>query len=179
MAGRRFDVNQKLKLRPTTDMAKEALFNMLSARFEFEGKRVLDLFAGTGGIGIEFASRGAAYVLFVEKVPRHAAGIRKLVMDTGLDTTIEVRVADVLRFLRSENAIPDEHFDFIFADPPYNLPEIPALPEQILCSGLLAPNGILILEHPKEYDFSANSQFILHRSYSAVNFSLFSQSALS
>ena len=172
MAGRRFDVNQKLKLRPTTDMAKEALFNMLSARFEFEGKRVLELFAGTGGIGIEFASRGAAHVLFVEKVPRHAAGIRKLVMDTGLDMTTEVRVADVLRFLRSENAIPDEHFDFIFAD-------LPALPEQILCSGLLAPTGILILEHPKEYDFSANPQFILHRSYSAVNFSLFSQSALS
>lgn len=175
LAGRRFNIDPKLKLRPTTDMAKEALFNMLSARFDLGG-RVLDLFSGTGAIGIEFASRGASKVLCVEKVARHAASLRKLISVAGLEDIMEVRVADALRFITYS---PDESitpFDFIFADPPYNLNELVTIPEKVFASPLLSDRGIFILEHPKEYDFGTHPYFRIHRSYSAVNFSLFSRS---
>ena len=157
------------KARPTTDFAKENLFNVLSNYMDFEENvSALDLFAGTGSISIELVSRGCEKVVSVEKDPQHYAFINRIMEEVKTDKCIPIR-ADVFRFIDRCN----EQFDFIFADPPYDLPRLETLPQEVLSRGLLKPGGIFVLEHSKNNDFSTHPLFDQHRSYGSVNFSLF------
>jgi len=167
---RRFDVPKTFKARPTTDFAKENLFNVLQANFEdLEGKEALDLFSGTGSITFELASRGCKKVTAVEKDRAHAAFIMKVTKELKTDCIQLIR-GDVFRFL---NKIQPQSFDFIFADPPYALKELPKVPQIVLEKDLLRPGGIFVMEHSKEYDFSMLPFFSQRRAYGSVNFSLF------
>lgn len=166
--GRHFAVPQSFKARPTTDFAKENLFNVLRGYVEFEELSALDLFGGTGSITLELLSRGARRVVCVEKDYHHHSFIRKMLSALG-DNAGVVLKADVLRFVPRCR----EQYDLVFADPPYALPELPELPDLVLNAGLLTDNGIFVLEHGKTNDFSSHPRFIEHRVYGSVNFSFF------
>lgn len=166
--GRRFDVPRSFKARPTTDFAKENIFNVLNAYIGFDGATALDLFGGTGSISLELVSRGCGSVICVEQDRDHHAFIAKCLKTLGTDRCIPIR-GDVFRFLKSCR----QQFDFIFADPPYALKNLRELPDIILAGGLLAEGGVFVLEHGKEHDFSAHSRFAEHRAYGSVNFSIF------
>lgn len=166
--GRRFEVPRTFKARPTTDFAKENIFNVLAGMKDLDGARALDLFAGTGSISLELLSRGCAEVVGVELDRDHAAFIRQCMEKIGATDYTLIR-GDVFRFVKSCR----REFDFIFADPPYALPALDTLPALILNSGLLAPDGVLCFEHGKANDFSALPGFVQRRVYGSVNFSLF------
>ena len=166
--GRHFDIPRSFKARPTTDFAKENIFNVINGYIDMEGARALDLFAGTGSISLELLSRGCKPVVSVEMDRDHAAFIRECMTKIGVEDNILIR-GDVFRFIKSCK----QQFDLIFADPPYALPNLPTIPELILAKDMLAPGGLLVFEHGKHNDFSAVPGFIEHRSYGSVNFSLF------
>lgn len=166
---RRFDVPPTFKARPTTDFAKENLFNVLMNYIDFEEDvDALDLFAGTGSISIELVSRGCRRVVSVEKDFKHHAFITKVLQELKTDVCLPLK-GDVFKYLERSNDV----FDFIFADPPYALKELPQLPELVFEKQLLKPNGLFVLEHGKDYDFSQHPHFMEHRSYGSVNFSFF------
>ncbi len=156
------------KARPTTDFAKEGLFNILNNEYELEGLQVLDLFGGTGSISFEFASRGASRIYCVEMQPLHASFIKTQAQKLGLDNVTVVRhnVFDFLEICR-------EKFDIIFADPPYALEGLDTLPQRVLSKGILHTGGYFILEHPADYDFSTEPYFVKERKYGNVHFSFF------
>lgn len=166
--GRRFDIPRTFKARPTTDFAKENIFNVLQGYTDFDGKTALDLFAGTGSISLELASRGCQQVVSVEADRDHAAFIRQCFAKLGADNQLLIR-GDVFKFLKT----CCQSFDFIFADPPYALRELPQIPDLILESTLLRPDGLLVFEHGKDHDFSQHPRFVEHRQYGSVNFSIF------
>lgn len=158
---------KNLAARPTTDFAKESLFNILANRVDFEEISVLDLFSGTGGISFEFASRGCPLVTSVEINAIHQAYIRK----TATELKLPVKSLKANAFLYIKNC--KESFDLVFADPPYDLPELPQLPDLVLAHNLLKPDGLFVLEHPKTISFEQHPLFIEHRYYGSVNFSFF------
>lgn len=166
--GRRFDIPRTFKARPTTDFAKENIFNVLQGYTDFDGKTALDLFAGTGSISLELASRGCQQVVSVEADRDHAAFIRQCFAKLGADNQLLIR-GDVFKFLKTCR----QSFDFIFADPPYALRKLPQIPDLILSSTLLRPDGLLVFEHGKDHDFSQHPRFVEHRQYGSVNFSIF------
>ena len=166
--GRHFDVPRTFKARPTTDFAKENLFNVLMGYIDFEGASALDLFAGTGSITLELLSRGCSRVVSVEKDPLHYRFITSFLEKLGDEAAVPVK-GDVFKFLASIH----EQFDFIFADPPYTLPNIADLPDLVLERDLLSPEGVFVLEHGKANDFKDHPYLIDHRSYGSVNFSFF------
>lgn len=166
--GRRFDIPRTFKARPTTDFAKENIFNVLQGYTDFDGKTALDLFAGTGSISLELASRGCQQVVSVEADRDHAAFIRQCFAKLGADNQLLIR-GDVFKFLKTCH----QSFDFIFADPPYALRELSQIPNLILESTLLRPDGLLVFEHGKDHDFSQHPRFVEHRQYGSVNFSIF------
>ena len=157
------------KARPTTDFAKEGLFNTLNNEFWFEDLAVLDLFGGTGSIAFEFASRGAGEVITVEMNPAHVAFIRKTATALGVDPVVKVLHQNVFDFLD----ICTKRFDIVFADPTYALEGLDTIPDRVLQKGLVAEGGYLILEHPAEYDFAAHPSFVKERKYGNVHFSYF------
>ena len=171
---RRLSPPKGLTLRPTTDIAKEALFNSLSAQYDIEGMRVLDLFAGIGSISLEFVSRGAASVTSIEKHPKHAAFIRAAAdtLNKEILSTKQLLVLNrsVEQYLRQYGGEP---YDLIFADPPYNLPWIKDIPDLLFASKAWCPSSILVLEHPDTVDFAESARFAWHKSYSAVQFTCF------
>ncbi|MBO4487985.1 MAG: 16S rRNA (guanine(966)-N(2))-methyltransferase RsmD [Bacteroidaceae bacterium] len=167
--GRHIAVPRTFKARPTTDFAKENLFNVLRSYVDFEGLHVLDLFAGTGSITLEFLSRGATRVVSIEKDFQHSAFIRRMLADLG-DTNAVVLKTDALKYLEK---VEGDTFSLIFADPPYALPQLGQLPQLVMQSSLLASGGLFVLEHGKDYDFSERPDFLEHRAYGSVNFSLF------
>ena len=169
---RRFDVPKSFNARPTTDFAKENLFNVLQHYIDFEGITALDLFSGTGSISVELLSRGASRVVALEQRREHATFIHSVAKELGEEKHLQVLQADVFRFLRGAKS-QSSLYDFIFADPPYKLSEIAVLPELILGSALLKPDGLLVVEHPQQYDFSSLPHFAERRVYGSVNFSLF------
>ena len=169
---RRFDVPKSFNARPTTDFAKENLFNVLQHYIDFEGITALDLFSGTGSISVELLSRGASRVVALEQRREHATFIHSVAKELGEEKHLQVLQADVFRFIRGAKS-QSSLYDFIFADPPYKLSEIAVLPELILGSGLLKPDGLLVVEHPQQYDFSSLPHFAERRVYGSVNFSLF------
>lgn len=167
--GRHFDVPRTFKARPTTDFAKENLFNVLQGYFDFdEGPTALDLFSGTGSITLELLSRGCSRVISIEKDRLHHGFIRGFLEKLQDPAGVAV-CGDVFRYLARCN----EQFDFIFADPPYALPNLAELPDIVLARNLLKPGGLFVLEHGKTDDFTAHPNFLEHRSYGSVNFSFF------
>lgn len=166
--GRRFDIPRTFKARPTTDFAKENLFNVLAGYMDFDDAHALDLFAGTGSISLEFLSRGCAQVVSVEADRDHYAFIKKCVEKLGSNKSVVIR-GDVFRFVKSCR----QQFDIIFADPPYALEKLPEIPDLIFSLGLLAEGGLFVFEHGKQNDFSRHPHFVEHRSYGSVNFSIF------
>lgn len=166
---RRFDVPRTFKARPTTDFAKENLFNVLANYIDFEeGVRALDLFAGTGSISIELVSRGCDQVISLEKDRDHHAFIRKVMQEVKTDKCIPIR-GDVFKYLQGSK----EQFDFIFADPPYELNGLETIPDLIFDNSLLKENGLFVLEHGKKNNFDSHPHFIEKRVYGSVNFSFF------
>ncbi|MCM1029378.1 MAG: RsmD family RNA methyltransferase [Pseudoflavonifractor sp.] len=165
---RRFDVPANITARPTTDFAKENIFNVIENMIDLEGISALDLFAGTGAISFELLSRGASRVTAVEKAPVQGRFIAETARKLGDDNLKLIRM-DALRFI---SAAPSR-FDFIFADPPYDLDGFADIPGKVLASGMIAPGGLFIIEHSAKYDFSVLPHFHSHRAYGSVNFSLF------
>lgn len=166
--GRHFDIPRSFKARPTTDFAKENIFNVLNGYIDLDGATALDLFAGTGSISLELLSRGCAQVISVEADRDHAAFIRQCMQKLGTHANVLIR-GDVFRFVKSCH----QQFDFIFADPPYALEQLAQIPALVLDGGLLKADGVLVLEHGKGYDFSDHPRFVEHRAYGSVNFSIF------
>jgi len=168
LKGRRFDLpSSKWKTRPTTDFAKESLFNILSNWIELDGVEVLDLFSGTGNLAYEFASRGASRVVCVEKFAACTRYIQENVKNFRLEDILEVKKRDVFKFLQSAQG----KYDIIFADPPYDSPKYPLLPELIHERDLLKENGLLIIEHDSRQNFANHPKFVELRQYGQSYFS--------
>jgi 16S rRNA (guanine966-N2)-methyltransferase len=166
--GRKIIAPADLPVRPTTDFAKEALFNILSNQINLDGVDVLDLFAGTGNISYEFISRNAKKVIAVDNNYKCTIFIRQTA-DILNYPNLTVVLSDYKAFLKHTS----NKCDIIFADPPYEMEEVDKLPELIFTKQLLKPEGMLILEHKKAADFSHLPFFFNHRTYGNVNFSFF------
>ena len=166
--GRIFHPGKKFKARPTTDIAKEGLFNILENRYDFSTKNILDLFSGTGSMAYEFLSRGSASVTLVENNFMHYKFILGVIDQLKIENA-KVFKADVFKFLRKS----PETYQIIFADPPFDLPQLESIPDAVLNTSLLADEGVFILEHPKNYSFSKHTLFKEIRTYGKVNFSFF------
>lgn len=166
--GRHFDIPRNFKARPTTDFAKENIFNVMNGYIDFEDAVALDLFAGTGSISLELISRGCASVVSVEADRDHVHFIRQCMTKLGTDKNCLIR-GDAFKFIKSCR----QKFDFIFADPPYSLPELDTIPSFIFENDLLKEDGIFVFEHGKHNDFSENPHFVERRAYGSVNFSIF------
>jgi 16S rRNA (guanine966-N2)-methyltransferase len=154
--------------RPTTDIAKEGLFNILQNRISFDGIKTLDLFGGTGAISYELASRGAADLTIIEKDPVMQAFIKKNIEMLGMENT-KVLKMDIFNFL---NTCTDQ-FNFIFAGPPYALGTIDEIPKIIVSKKLIAPKGIFVLEHTPRNDYQKFEGFSFMRNYGTTVFSFF------
>ncbi|TKC06314.1 RsmD family RNA methyltransferase [Pedobacter frigoris] len=172
LKGIRFNAPESLPVRPTTDMAKEALFNILYNTYDFEECEVLDLFCGTGNISFEFASRGIKKVTAVDK---HSGCIYwvKSVIEKHQLNEIHVQKADAFKFLEQHS----KTYQIIFADPPYNLPTIPLIPELVIKNNLLTDNGLLIVEHPSLLKMNNLPGFKETRRYGNSSFSFFEKSS--
>ncbi len=166
--GRRISAPTNITARPTTDFAKEGLFNLLNNRIDFEGIDVLDLFAGTGSISIEFVSRDCKSVISIEQNDRHCAFINKICKELKIDNLSLVKT-DVFKFIKSCHT----QFDMIFADPPYELDKIEEIPNLIFSYNLLKSDGLFVLEHSSKTNFTNHPNFADHRNYGNVNFSFF------
>lgn len=169
LRGRSINPPQGYKARPTTDFAKEGLFNTLYNELDFEEMSVLDLFAGTGSISFEFASRGCCDIVCVEMNPANAAFVKKCATQLGLAGKIQVVHHNVFDFL----PICHKSFDLVFADPPYAIEGLDAIPEKVFSNNVLKEGGYLILEHPADYSFTGNPLFIKEKKYGNVHFSFF------
>jgi 16S rRNA (guanine966-N2)-methyltransferase len=171
LKGRRFSPPKSFRARPTTDTARESLFNILGHTLDFEDMAVLDLFSGTGAISYEFASRGCLLVTSVEKDFHHFKFIQKCVEELELTEIIKPVKADVFTFLKSDlNA----HYDIVFADPPFELRGFEEVVEAVMSSNVLKEEGLFILEHGPQRDFTKHSHFTQVRKYGKVCFSFFS-----
>ena len=165
---RRFDVPKNITARPTTDFARENLFNVLENLVDFEELTALDLFAGTGAMSFELLSRGCKAVTAVEKSNVQCQFIKKVAQELNEKNLTLVR-GDVFRFIASAGS----PFDIVFADPPYALPRFAEIPELVLQSGLLQEGSVFVIEHSRDHDFSQLPHFADHRAYGSVNFSIF------
>jgi 16S rRNA (guanine(966)-N(2))-methyltransferase RsmD len=168
LKGRRIEAPGNLPVRPTTDFAKEGLFNVLMNRIDFEEIKFLDLFSGTGNISFEMASRGCLQITCVDEDKNCFTFINKTAKQLKLDF-MRVYRADVFRFCETIS----EKFDLIFADPPFDEPNIVQIPDLIFNQQLLNSNGLLIIEHPKQIDFSNYRYFTEVRKYGKIRFSFF------
>ncbi|MBL7941201.1 MAG: RsmD family RNA methyltransferase [Flavobacteriales bacterium] len=169
LKGKRIDPPSGFRGRPTTDFAREALFNVLVHRIDFEGMVVCDLFAGTGAMGIESYSRGAERVVAVEQHPAAVSAINRHMAACNMSGSKALR-ADVFSFLKSTR----ESFDLIIADPPFDMPRIPDLVGAVMEKpGLLQPDGLFILEHGPEHHFDKAPWFEEERKYGLVHFTFF------
>jgi len=155
-----------LPVRPTTDRAKEALFNIIENRYYFESKNVLDLFSGTGNIAYEFASRGCEEILAVDNNFQCIKYIEETTADLGFN--IATIKSDCLQYLKGCK----QEFNFIFADPPYEYDGYQELKDLIFDNKLVKKDGILIIEHDKETEFEADNLEV--RKYGTIHFSIFS-----
>ena len=167
--GRRFNPPARIPARPTTEVAKEGLFNTLQAMTDLDGIKTLDIFGGTGSISYELASRGAADLTIVERDPPTVAFIQKTVQELGRKEDFHIIRADVFKFLKQCT----EQFDFIFAGPPYALENIDDLPDIIFDKDLLLPDGIFILEHTPRNDYQSHRGFLRMKNYGTTIFTFF------
>ena len=166
--GRVVTAPKEFDLRPTTDRAKESLFNILNNEFDFSEVSLLDLFAGIGSISLECASRGSSDIVSVEKNGKHAAFVRQTASKFGIKgmKVLNVEVRDFLK-------IANREFTIVFADPPYNLPWLADIPNAIYASKVVGPDTLVIVEHPDTVDFSNHPNFSRVCNYGKVHFSFF------
>ncbi len=169
LKGRRFSPPASFNARPTTDQARESLFNVLNNLIDFETQKVLDLFSGTGAISYEFASRGCPQVVSVEQNFRHYSFIKSCVEDFKLTAQIKPVRADTFKYLKQA----PQRYTLIFADPPFDHPHLETLPDLVLSPTLLSADGLFILEHGPNRNFEDHPQFWQIRKYGKVNFSFF------
>lgn len=165
---RRFNVPTNISARPTTDFARENIFNVLENMIDFDGISAIDLFAGTGAISLEMVSRGAASVIAVEKAQTQYRFIDQVRQQLNCRELTVVR-GDALRFIESAGPV----VDLIFADPPYDMDDFESVPGRILASPRCGDDTLVVVEHSKARDFSALPGFFEHRAYGSVNFALF------
>lgn len=158
--------------RPTTDIAKEGLFNIIQNNLDFEELKTLDLFGGTGSISYELASRGAKDLTIVEKDNQMFSFIKKTSVDLKLEN-FKVVKSDVFKFIESCR----EKYDFIFAGPPYALTTIDELPKLVFEKELLNPGGWFILEHTPRNDYKTFPHYLREKNYGTTIFSIFEQEA--
>ncbi len=168
---RRFQLPKNFTARPTTDFARESLFNILNNKVDWEEITALDLFSGTGSIAIELVSRGCNQVVSVESSAKNHAFIQKLKEKLDANELMTIK-ADVFTFIKSCK----QSFDLIFADPPYDLKDLDIIPEKIFKYDLLKQDGIFIIEHSKKNNFSDHPFFTEERKYGNVHFSFFKKS---
>jgi len=168
LKGLRLNPPKNLPVRPTTDLAKEALFNILQNKIEFESIRVLDLFSGTGNISLEFASRGAEQVISVDRSIQCVHYLKDTARQHSL-TNIKTFKDDVFKYLQLEI----DHYDLIFADPPYDMNQIPEIPKIVFEKKLLLQGGLLIVEHQSMQNLSNHPAFTEQRKYGHSSFSFF------
>lgn len=165
---RRFDVPKNITARPTTDFARENIFNVIENLTDIEGKSVCDLFAGTGAISFEFLSRGASEVTAVEMAQTQLGFLHSVKEKLG-DENLKIIRGDVFKFI----AGCFRAFDIVFADPPYDHKRFGEIPELILNSRMVKPESLVIIEHSRNFDFSELPGFEEQRVYGSVNFSIF------
>ena len=168
LKGLRLNPPKNLPVRPTTDLAKEALFNILQNQIDIEGIAVLDLFSGTGNISMEFASRRAANVISVDRSILCVNYLKDAARQHKLEQ-IKTYKADVFKYLQMET----DQYDLIFADPPYDLNQIPEIPKIVFEKKLLRPGGLLIVEHQSMQNLSQHASFVEQRKYGHSSFSFF------
>ncbi len=166
--GRRLNPPQLTPTRPTTDFAREALFNILENNFDLSEVKFLDLFAGTGAISFEMASRGCNDITLVENFEGCINFIKKTIAELKT-SAIKVQRAEVFRFIENSG----QQYDIIFADAPYKMPKLNSLPDLILQKNMLKENGWLIIEHSLDNDFREHSNFIQQRKYGSTIFAVF------
>ncbi len=164
----RFDPPKNITARPTTDFARENIFNVIENLEDIEGKQVCDLFSGTGAIAFEFLSRGASEVTAVEMAPVQASFIKSVKEKLG-DEHLRLIKGDVFKFIAGSRM----GYDIVFADPPYDHPRFEEVPALILGSALVKPGTLVIIEHSGTRDFSQLPGFFQRREYGSVNFSMF------
>ncbi|NBC64261.1 MAG: 16S rRNA (guanine(966)-N(2))-methyltransferase RsmD [Bacteroidetes bacterium] len=169
LKGRTIPVPKTGLLRPTSDRAKEALFSVIDARTYFVGTRVLDLFAGSGSLGLEAISRGADFCAFVDEEPEHIKHIEKLSLQFNIEDQVRTYTMDVEIFLETNPG----GFDFIFADPPYDYYDFPGLVETILSGNWLNNDGMFILEHSKDNDFESHEHCVFSKAYGRTVIAMF------
>jgi 16S rRNA (guanine(966)-N(2))-methyltransferase RsmD len=169
LRGRRFSPPDSFSARPTTDFAKENLFNVLNNMIDFEEVKVLDLFSGTGSISYEFASRGSRDITSIELNYKHQQFIAKTVCELNIEKAVRSLKGDSFKYVSATK----EKFDIIFADPPFDLTEAEKLPDMIMKRGLLKEGGIFILEHSGKGKYNAHPYFLQTRNYGKVNFTFF------
>ncbi|MCK9220572.1 MAG: 16S rRNA (guanine(966)-N(2))-methyltransferase RsmD [Bacteroidales bacterium] len=169
--GRKLQPPVSLPVRPTTDFAKEGLFNILANFIDFESIRVLDLFAGTGSIAFEFLSRGAQDVMAVDANHHCVEFIKKCATEFGA-TNLKALRSNAFVFLKH----PWSAYDIIFADPPYDLEGIESIPDLVMEQDVLTEKGLLILEHSARYKFEKHPDFSQTRAYGNVHFTFFTKS---
>lgn len=170
--GKQIHPPKNLPVRPTTDFAKEGLFNILNNRLDFENLTVLDLFCGTGNISLEFASRGAAKVYSVDKHSACLYFVKETARELRLSNVFTER-ADVFKYLKSAHGT----FDLVFADPPYELANIPEIHALVFENNLLNADGLLIIEHGPRTNLQSLAHYLETRHYGNVNFSFFEKQA--
>ena len=169
LRGRRFDPPESFEARPTTDFAKENIFNVLCNIIDFEDVKVLDLFSGSGSISYEFASRGCKDITCVEKNRLHHRFIVKTAEHFGISDVMRILNGDALKFIASTN----EKYDIVFADPPYAMKEVDDLPDLVMSRGIVREGGVFILEHSVAGRFNKHENFWQTRAYGKVNFTFF------
>jgi 16S rRNA (guanine(966)-N(2))-methyltransferase RsmD len=172
-SGRFFSPPAKIPARPTTEVAKEGLFNTLNNIIDFEGISTLDLFGGTGSISYELASRGAARLTLVERDLTTINFIKKTVSELNIKDELTIIRGDVFKFIKQCT----DKFDFIFAGPPYALENIDEIPILVFEKELLLPSGIFVLEHTPRNDYQAHPRFMRMKNYGTTVFSIFKQIA--
>ncbi|MEZ4908803.1 MAG: 16S rRNA (guanine(966)-N(2))-methyltransferase RsmD [Saprospiraceae bacterium] len=155
--------------RPTMDMAKEGLFNILDHRYDLEEIKTLELFGGTGSISLEFISRGVMDATIVERDYKCFVYIKQLSNEFNIENELKIKKYDVIKFLESDT----EKYDIIFADPPYNYPNMEKIIDIIYNKNLLKPEGIIIFEHDNKNDFSEHPKYINSKKYGTSIFSFF------
>ncbi len=167
LKGRILPKNKKLKARPTTDKAKESLFNILNFQIDYEEIKVLDLFSGTGNISFEFISRGVTDITAIELRYDHFKHIQKI--NKELDVNLKIIKSDVYKYLRKTT----ETFDFVFADPPFDMENFENILQAIIDANIINKGGVLVIEHGPRINFSQQVNFSETRDYGKVNFSFF------
>jgi len=169
LKGRRFSPPKSFSARPTTDIARESLFNILNNRVDFDELTVLDLFSGTGSISYEFASRGALDVSAVEFNYKHFSYIKSMVKEFELEKEITVIKADAFKYMQKCSY----KYDLVFADPPFDLKNFETIPDHFFAQDLLKEDGIFILEHSDKINFDEHPRFQERKKYGKVHFTFF------